>query len=128
MGVAVKVLHSICQYIWKTQQLPQDWKGSVFITIPKKGNAKAYSNYYTIAHISHASKVMLKILQVRHLSHTFSAAWNGPIHRDPLPKAPLQGQPVSLHYCALRRLIGCRISAQVRDKVAVLGKEGEKLT
>ena len=60
---AVKVLHSICQQIWKTQQWPQDWKRSIFISIPKKGNAKECSNYYTIALISHASKVMLKILQ-----------------------------------------------------------------
>ena len=60
---AVKVLHSICQHIWKTQQWPQDWKRSVFIPIPKKGNAKKCSNYGTIAFISHASKVMLKILQ-----------------------------------------------------------------
>ena len=62
---AVKVLHSTCQQIWKTQQWPQDWKRSVFIPIPKKGNAKKYSNYCTIALISHASKVMLKILQAR---------------------------------------------------------------
>ena len=62
---AVKVLHSICQQIWKTQQWPQDWKRSVFISIPKKGNAKECSNYCTIALISHASKVMLKILQAR---------------------------------------------------------------
>ena len=62
---AVKVLHSICQQIWKTQQRPQDWKRSVFIPIPKKGNAKECSNYHTIALISHASKVMLKILQAR---------------------------------------------------------------
>ena len=62
---AVKVLHSICQQIWKTQQWPQDWKRSVFIPIPKKGNAKECSNYLTIALISHASKVMLKILQAR---------------------------------------------------------------
>ena len=61
----VKVLHSICQQIWKTQQWPQDWKRSVFIPIPKKGNAKECSNYRTIALISHASKVMLKILQAR---------------------------------------------------------------
>ena len=61
---AVKVLHSICQQIWKTQQWPQDWKRSVFIPIPKKGNAKC-SNYCTVALISHASKVMLKILQAR---------------------------------------------------------------
>ena len=62
---AVKVLHSICQQMWKTQQWPQDWKRSVFIPIPKKGNAKECSNYHTIALISHASKVMLKILQAR---------------------------------------------------------------
>ena len=60
---AVKVLHSICQQIWKTQQWPQDCKRSVFIPIPKKGNAKECSNYHTIALISHASKVTLKILQ-----------------------------------------------------------------
>ena len=59
---AVKELHSICQQIWKTQQCQQDWKRSVFIPIPKKGNAKECSNYHTIAQISHASKVMLKIL------------------------------------------------------------------
>ena len=62
---AVKVLHSICQQIWKIQQWPQDQKGSVFIPIPKKGNAKECSNYHTIGFISHASKVMLKILQAR---------------------------------------------------------------
>ena len=62
---AVKVLHSICQQIWKTRQWPQDWKRSVFIPIPKKGNVKECSNYRTIALISHASKVMLKILQAR---------------------------------------------------------------
>ena len=61
----VKVLHSICQHIQKTQQWPQDWKRSVFIQIPKKGNAKECSNYRTVALISHASKVMLKILQAR---------------------------------------------------------------
>ena len=62
---AVKVLHSICQQIWKTQHWPQDWKRSVFIPVPKKGNAKECSNYRTIALISHASKVMLQILQAR---------------------------------------------------------------
>ena len=62
---AVKVLHSVCQQIQKTQQWPQDWKRSIFIPIPKKGNVKEYSNYCTIALISHASKVMLKILQAR---------------------------------------------------------------
>ena len=60
---AVKVLHSICQQIWKTQQWPQDWKRLVFIPIPKKGNPKEWSNSHTIALISHTSKVMLKILQ-----------------------------------------------------------------
>ena len=69
---AVKVLHSICQQIWKTQQRPQDWKRSGFIPIPKKGNAKECSNYHTIALISQASKVMFKILQARlqqYMSH-----------------------------------------------------------
>ena len=64
-----KVLLSICQQIWKTQWWPQDWKKSVFISIPKKGNAKGCSNYRTIALISHASKVMLKILQTRLQQH-----------------------------------------------------------
>src|SRR5574342_685146 len=62
---AVKVLHSICQQIWKTHQWPQDWKRSVFIPIPKKGNAKGCSNSRTIALISHASKIMVKNLQAR---------------------------------------------------------------
>ena len=69
---AVKVLHSICQQIWKTQQWPQDWKRSVFIPVPKKGNATEYSNYRTITFISQASKIMCKILQVRlqqHMNH-----------------------------------------------------------
>ena len=61
----MKVLHSICQQIWKTLQWPQDWKRSVFLPIPKKGNAKEHSNYCTIALISHGSKIMLKILQTR---------------------------------------------------------------
>ena len=61
----VNVLHSICQQIWKTQQWPQDWKRSVFIPISKKGNAKKCSKYHTIALLSHASKVMLKIFQAR---------------------------------------------------------------
>ena len=65
----MKVLHSIGQQIWKTQQWPQDWKRSVFIPIQKKGNAKECSNYHTIALISHASKVMLKILQARLQQH-----------------------------------------------------------
>ena len=62
---AVKVLHSKCQQIWKTQQWPQDWKRSIFIPVPQKGNAKEFSNYHTIAFISHASKIKLKILQAR---------------------------------------------------------------
>ena len=62
---AVKVLHSICQQLWKPQKWPQDWKRSVLIPIPKKGNPKECSNFHTIALISHASKVMLKILQAR---------------------------------------------------------------
>ena len=62
---AMKVLHSVCQQIWKTKKWPRDWKRSVFIPIPKKGNAKERSNYHIIAVISHASKVMLKILQAR---------------------------------------------------------------
>ena len=66
---AVKVLHSICQQAWKTQQWPQDWKRSVFIPIPKKGKAKECSNYHTIALISHANKVMLKIQQARLLQY-----------------------------------------------------------
>ena len=65
---AVKVLHSICQQIWETQQWPQDWKRSVFIPISEKGNVKECSNYLTIALISHASKIMLKILQARQAS------------------------------------------------------------
>jgi len=62
---AVKVLHSICQQIWKTQQWPQDWKRSIFIPLPKKGYGKKFLNYCTVLFISHASKVMFKILQAR---------------------------------------------------------------
>ena len=69
---AVKVLHSVCQQIWKTQQWPQDWKRSVFIPIPKKGNAEECSNYQTIALVSHTSKVMLNILQARLLQQCVS--------------------------------------------------------
>ena len=77
---AVKVLHSICQHIWKTQQWPQDWKRSLFILIPKKGNAKECSNYHTIALISHTSKVMFKILQARlqqYVNHELPAVQAG---------------------------------------------------
>ena len=76
----VKVLHSICQEIWKTQQWQQDWKSSVFIPIPKKGNAKECSNYRTIALISHASKVVLKILPARlqqYVNHELSGIQAG---------------------------------------------------
>ena len=76
----VKVLHSICQQIWKTQPWPQDWKRSLFIPIPKKGNAKEWSNYHTIALVSRASKVMLKILQARlqqYLNHEFPDIQSG---------------------------------------------------
>ena len=72
---AVKLLHSICQQIWKTQQWPQDWKRSVFIPLPKKRNAKECSNYHTIALISHASKVMLKILQARFQQYVNWELW-----------------------------------------------------
>jgi len=77
---AVKVLHSVCQQIWKTQQWPQDWKRSVFILIPEKGNDKECSNYCTVALISHASKVMLKILQARlqqYMNHGLPAVQAG---------------------------------------------------
>ena len=67
--ISLVMLHSICQQVWKTQQWPQDWKRSVFIPIPKKGNAKECSNYHPIALISHARKVMLKILQARIQQH-----------------------------------------------------------
>ena len=70
---AVKVLHSICHQIWKSYRWPQDWKRSVFIPIPKNGNAKECSNYHTIAFISHTSKVMLKILQAR--LQQYAQAW-----------------------------------------------------
>ena len=79
-GNAVKVLHLICQQIWKTQQWPHVWKRSVFIPIPKKGNAKECSNYGTIILISHSSKVMLKILQARlqhYVNHELSDAQTG---------------------------------------------------
>ena len=86
---AVKVLHSVCQQTWKTQQWPQDWKRSVFISIPKKVNAKECSNYRPIALISHASKVMLKILQARlqqyvnhELSHVHAGFSKGRGTRD----------------------------------------------
>ena len=73
---AVKMLHSICQQIWKTQQWPKDWKRSVFFPIPKEGNAKECSNYHTIALISHASEVMLKILQARLQQYVNRELWD----------------------------------------------------
>ena len=87
---AMKVLHSICQQIWKTQQWPQDWKMSVFIPIPNKGNAKECSNYCTIAFISYASKVMSQILQARlqwseeaMAPHSSTLAWKIPWMEEP---------------------------------------------
>ena len=79
---AVKMLHSMCQQIWKTQQWPQDWKRSVFIPIPKKGNAKECSHYHTIAFISHASKVMIEILQARLQQYVNRAAVHGVAESD----------------------------------------------
>ena len=72
---AVKVLHSICQQIWKNQQWPQDWKRSVFIAILKKGNSKECSNYHTIAHISHGSKVMLKNSAIHEPRNSRCSSW-----------------------------------------------------
>ena len=93
---AVKVLHSICQKIWKTEQWPQDWKRSVFISIPKKGNAKECSNYCTIALISHASKVMLKILQPRlqqYMNHELPVVQAG-FRKD----RGIRGQTANIHW------------------------------
>ena len=100
---AVKVLHSICQQIWKTQQWPQDWKRSVFIPFPKKGNAKECSNYRTIAIISHASKIMLKILQA-----SFNSTWtvNFQMFKLHLEKAeePENKLPTSMDYQKSKRV------------------------
>ena len=92
---AVKVLHSICQQIWKTQQLPQNWKRSVFIPVSKKGNAKECSHYSTIVLISHASKVMLKIFQTRlqqfmnrELPHVLDGFQRGRGTRDQIANIP----------------------------------------
>ena len=89
---AVKLLHSICQQIWKTQQWTQDWKRSVFVPIPKKGNAKECSNYRTIALISHASKVILKILQARlqqYVNHELPGVQDGFIFKAEEPEIKL---------------------------------------
>jgi len=88
---AVKVLHSICQQIWKTLQWPQDWKRSIFIPIPKKGNVKECSNYHTIALISHASKVLIKILQARlqqYMNQELAAVQSGENAEGPEIKLP----------------------------------------
>ena len=87
---AVKVLHSICQQIWKTQQWPQRWKRSVFIPIPKKGNAKECSNHHTIALISYASKVMFKSLQARLQRYV-----NGELPDDQLDLEKVKGQEIT---------------------------------
>ena len=93
---AMKALHSICQKIWKTQQWPRDWKRSVFIPIPKKGNAKECSNYCIIARISHASKVMIKILQARlHELWTYTCSswfWKRQRNQRPNGQYPLDYQ------------------------------------
>uniref|UniRef100_A0A4W2FT32 Reverse transcriptase domain-containing protein n=1 Tax=Bos indicus x Bos taurus TaxID=30522 RepID=A0A4W2FT32_BOBOX len=95
---AVKVLHSICQQVWKTQQRPQDWKRSVFIPVPKKGNAKECSNYHTIALVSHASKVMLKILQARplqYVNHKLPDVQAGFRQPEPITSWKIDGETVS---------------------------------
>ena len=93
---AVKVLHSVCQQIWKTQQWPQEWKRSVVIPIPKKGNAKECSNYHTIVLISHASKIMLKILQFR-----FHSTWTVTfqLFKLDLEKTEQESSRKSIYFC-----------------------------
>ena len=112
--VAVKLLHSVCQKIWKTQQWPQDWKRSVFIPIPKKDNVKECSNNCTIALISHASKVMLKILQARlqqYLNHVQTGFRKGRETRDQMAnicriieKARVPEKHLLLLYCLCQSL------------------------
>ena len=105
---AVKVLHSICQQTWKTRQWPQDWKMSVFIPIPKKGSAKEYSNYCTIALISHASKVMLKIVQAMlqlekaMATHSSTPAWKIHGWRSLVGCSPW-GHTFTFHFHALEK-------------------------
>ena len=95
-GDAVKVLQSTCQQIWKTQQWRQDWKRSVFILVPKKGNAKECSNYHTIAFISHTIKVMLKILHLKAVApHSSTLAWKIPWTEEP-------GRPQSIESLRVR--------------------------
>ena len=108
---AVKVLHSICQQIWKTHQWPQDWKRSVFLTIPKKGNVKECSNYHIMAHISHASKVMLKIFQARlqeYVNHELQ------MFKLDLEKAEEQEMGIPDHLTCLRRSLYTGQEATVR--------------
>ena len=98
---SVKVLHSVCQLIWKTQQWPQDWKGSVFIPIPKRGNAKECSNYYTVALISHASKGEGNgnLLQYSCLENPVdSGAWRAAIHS--VAQSQTQLKRLSMHECS----------------------------
>ena len=103
---AVKVLHSICQQIWKTQQWPQCWKKSVFIPIPKNGNAKESSNYHTIALVSRASKVMLKSLHVR-LQQCMTVNFNSPC------------QASTVHDCEFPDIeAGFRKGRGMRDQIA----------
>ena len=115
---AVKVLHSICQQIWKTQQWPQDQKRSVFIPVPKKGNAKECSNYCTVVFISHASKVMLKILQVR-LQQSMNCSMPGlPVHHQ-LPEftklMSIESLMPSNHLILCRPLLPPSIFPSIRD-------------
>ena len=98
------MLNSICQQIWETQEWPQDWKRSVFIPIPKKGSAKESSNYGTIALISHASKVMLKILQAR--LQQYVNGENFEIFKLDLEKVDGEGNGTPLQYSCLENLMG----------------------
>ena len=108
---AVKVLHSICQQIWKTQQWPQDWKRSVFVPIAKKGNAKECSNYHTIALISHASRVMLQILQARFQQY---------VNREILEVQPGFRKRQSNQRSNCQHPLDCRKSKRVPEKHLLL--------
>ena len=128
MDDAVKVLNSICQQIWKSQQWSQDWKKSVFISIPKKGNAKERSNYRTIALISHATKVMLKILQARlqqYMNHELpdvqAGFRKGKGTKDQIANSHLSICPF-IHSC--RTYASC--SCYVTGTVLLLGLPGER--
>ena len=129
---AVNVLHSICQHIWKTQQWPQDWKRSVFIPIPKKGNAKECSNYCTITLSSHTSKVMLKIFQARrqqYVNHQIpdvqagfrkGRGWRRKWHPTPvfLPGEP-QGRG---------SLVGCRLWGRTESDTTEVTQQQQQWT